>query len=158
MKLNCMSPSSQCNEYIYPTLPLSMQSNKHAKYAIYIPLRYIPPSIYATQQILTVCTGYFCWQHSPTRSPPVSVLTSASPIYRYCNTSLQNKPDMTSIFKLHISIYRDTGSKVDYFTCIFNKLVPRAFFCSLLEVVSQLIALDILFMYKKCSLLTVYFA
>ena len=56
----------------------------------------------------------------------------AVPIYRFIN-----KRDATSISKLRISIYCDTGSKVNYFTCIFNELVARAFFLCSLEVVSN---------------------
>ena len=60
---------------------------------------------------------------------------SAVPIYRYSNISLHKQARYDIDSKLRISIYRDTGSKVDYFTCIFNELVARAFFCALLEVV-----------------------
>ena len=50
-------------------------------------------------------------------------------LFQYCNISLhkQARYDIADS-KLRISIYRDTGSKVDYFTCIFNKLVASAFF------------------------------
>ena len=53
--------------------------------------------------------------------------TSAVPIYRYCNISLHKQARYDIDSKLRISIYRDTGSKVDYFTCIFNELVASAF-------------------------------
>lgn len=46
------------------------------------------------------------------------------------------------------AIYHDTGSKVDYFMCIFNELLARAFFCSLGSGKS-LIAVDELVMYKN---------
>ena len=66
-----------------------------------------------------------------------SVVNSAVPIYRYCNISLHKQARYDIDSKLRISIYRDTGSKVEYFTCIFNELVASAFFCALLEVVSH---------------------
>ena len=43
-------------------------------------------------------------------------------IYRF-----KQARDAASISKLRTSIQRNTGSKVDYFTCIFNELVARAF-------------------------------
>ena len=56
---------SLCHSACNQTNMLNMRSTFHSD---------IPPSIFATQQNLTVCTGYFCWQQ-PIRSPRVSVLT-----------------------------------------------------------------------------------
>ena len=69
-------------------------------------------------------------------------------MFQYIDIALYcfiNKHDVTSISKLCISIQRDTGSKVNYFTCIFRGLFLRSFGSG-----KSLIALGMLVMYKKC--------
>ena len=58
-------------------------------------------------------------------------------LFQYIDIALHKQARYDIDSKLRLSIYRDTGSKVDYFTCIFNELVARAFFCALLEGVSH---------------------